>query len=105
MSYSPPGGLADARSHPETPEDTMGDLWNHPPTTRDSRADCGMRRGRPGELLSITLDMLAIGSVSLVGCALTGIADHITLAAMGIAVYISGKHFNHLREEIAALRE
>ncbi len=83
----------------------MDDPWAELPVTRSMNPHLRLIRTRLGEVLSLTLDMLMIGLVSLVLCALTGTADHTTLSALGIALYISCKHFGHLRKEIASLRE
>ncbi len=83
----------------------MDDPWAELPVTRSMNPRLRLIRTRLGEVLSLTLDMLMIGLVSLVLCVLTGKAEHITLSAMGIAIYISCKHFGHLRKEIASLRE
>ena len=83
----------------------MDDPWAELPVTRSINPRLRLIRARLGELLSLTLDMLMIALVSLVLCVLTGKAEHTTLAAMGIAIYISCKHFSYLRKEITSLRE
>ena len=83
----------------------MDDPWAELPATRSMNPRLRLIRARLGEVLSLTLDMLMIALVALVLCALTGTADHTTLSALGIALYISCKHFGHLRKEIASLRE
>jgi hypothetical protein len=82
----------------------MKDAWSDQPINLSQRPDWGSLRGRLGELLSLTLAMLTISFASLVVCALCGLREHATLAALGIAIYVSGKHFGHLGREIAALR-
>jgi hypothetical protein len=89
----------------ESPEAVMVDPWAEPPVTRSMGPRLRLIRTRMGELLTLTLDMLLIGVVTLVTCGLAGIAEPTTPMAMGIAIYISCKHFGHLRGEIAALRE
>jgi hypothetical protein len=76
------------------------------PEERPARARRPWRQGGPvREAVTITLDMLVIGLAALAGCALTGRDDAVPLCALGIAIYISSKHFSHLRREIQALRD
>lgn len=83
----------------------MDDPWAELPVTRSMDPRLRLIRTRLREVLSLTLDMLMICFVSLGLCVLTGKAEYTTMSALGIALYISCKHFGHLRKEIASLRE
>src|SRR4051794_29286664 len=56
------------------------------------------------DALSTIVDMLLIAVMAHTVAGLVGSRDHTTLAAMGIALYISCQHFKRLRREIEALR-
>ena len=83
----------------------MDDPWAELPDTRSMYPRLRPIGTRLREVLSLTLDMLMICLVSLSLCALSGKGEYTTLSALGIALYISCKHFGHLRKEIASLRE
>jgi hypothetical protein len=83
----------------------MDNSWTDLPASRIDRPDRSFFRRRLVDLLLLTFDMLMICAVSLLICLLCGRSEHVTLSALGIAIYVSCKHFGHLHGEITALRK